>query len=49
MKGQIRPNEMGKIELRFWHIVFCIEDRAYMMVYGDSFFFIIFRHCASDP
>jgi hypothetical protein len=24
---------MGKIELKFWQIIFYMEDRAYMMVY----------------
>jgi hypothetical protein len=31
-----RSNEMGKIELKFWHINFCMGDRAYIMVYGDG-------------
>jgi hypothetical protein len=24
---------MGKIEFKFWQIIFCMDDRAYMMVY----------------
>jgi hypothetical protein len=40
---------MGKIELKFWQIIFYMKDRAYMMVYGDGIFFLILRHCVQDP
>jgi hypothetical protein len=40
---------MGKIELKFWQIIFCTEYRAYMMVYEDGKIILIFRHCAQDP
>jgi hypothetical protein len=38
-KGQNRPNKMGKIELKFWQIIFYMKDRAYIMVYEDGNFF----------
>jgi hypothetical protein len=38
MKGQNRPNKMGKIELKFWQIIFYMKDRAYVMVYVDDNF-----------
>jgi hypothetical protein len=38
MKGQNRPNKMGKIELKFWQIIFYMKDREYVMVYGDGNF-----------
>jgi hypothetical protein len=34
---------MSKIELKFWQIIFCMTDRAYMMVYGDGNFFLKFN------
>jgi hypothetical protein len=33
---------MGKIEFKFWQIIFCMEDRAYIMVYWDGNFFFLF-------
>jgi hypothetical protein len=42
MKGQNQPNEMVRSKLNFWHIIFCMEDRAYMMVK-------IFEFCALVP
>jgi hypothetical protein len=29
---------MGKIELKFWQIIFYMKDSAYIMVYGDGEF-----------
>jgi hypothetical protein len=31
-KGQNQPNETGKINMKLLQIIFCREDRAYMMV-----------------
>jgi hypothetical protein len=47
MKGQNRPNEMGKIELKVWQIIFYMG--IYMMLYGDGKFFWIFCRFAQDP
>jgi hypothetical protein len=33
---------MGKIELKFWQIIFYMKDRAYVMVYIDGNFFFKF-------
>jgi hypothetical protein len=34
--GKNRPSEICKIELKFWKIIYCMEDTAYLMVYGDG-------------
>jgi hypothetical protein len=33
---------MGKIELKFWQIIFYMGDRTYIKVYGDGKFFFLF-------
>jgi hypothetical protein len=40
---------MGKIELKFRQIIFCMEDRAYMMVYGDGKIFEFFAIVLEIP
>jgi hypothetical protein len=49
IKGQNRPNEMDKIELKFRQIIFCMEDRTYMMVYGDGNCFEFFAIVSETP
>jgi hypothetical protein len=40
---------MGKIELKFWQIIFYMKDRAYVMVYGDGIFFKFFAIVPDIP
>jgi hypothetical protein len=48
-KGKNRPNKFGKIELKFWPIIFYMEDRANMMVYRVGKIFEIFAFVLEIP
>ena len=40
---------MGKMELKFWQIIFYTKDRAYVMVYVDGIFFNYFAIVPEIP